>query len=190
MSSSNCWFLTCMQISQEAVKVVWCSHLFKNFPQFVVIHTVKGFGVINKAERKEVNSLSHVWLFATPWTVACQAPLSPVHGIFQARVLKWVAILFSRESSWLRDWTHVSCTTGRFFTVWTTRKFEDERRSGWQRMRWLDSITDSMNINLSQFWEIEYMEACCAAVHEVEKSRTRLSDWTVDENKSEPYIHY
>ena len=65
-----------MQISQEAVKVVWCSHLFKNFPQFVVIHTVKGFGVINKAERKEVNSLSHVRLFATPWTVAYQAPLS------------------------------------------------------------------------------------------------------------------
>ena len=49
-SGSNCCFLTCMQISQEAGKVVWYSHLFKNFPQFVVIHTVKGFGIINKAE--------------------------------------------------------------------------------------------------------------------------------------------
>ena len=49
MSSSNCCFLTCIQISQEADKVV-CSHLFQNFPQFVVIHTVKGFGVVNKAE--------------------------------------------------------------------------------------------------------------------------------------------
>ena len=39
-----------MQISQEAGKVVWYSHLFQNFPQFVVIHTVKGFGVVNKAE--------------------------------------------------------------------------------------------------------------------------------------------
>ena len=39
-----------MQFSQETGKVVWCSHLLKNFPQFVVIHTVKGFGVINKAE--------------------------------------------------------------------------------------------------------------------------------------------
>ena len=45
-----CYFLTCIQISQEAVKVVWYSHLLKNFPQFVVIHTVKGFGVVNKAE--------------------------------------------------------------------------------------------------------------------------------------------
>ena len=50
MSSSNCCFLTCIQISQEAGQVVWCSHLWKNFPQFVVIHTIKGFGIINKAE--------------------------------------------------------------------------------------------------------------------------------------------
>ena len=50
MSSSNCCFLTCIQVSQEADKVVWYSHLLKTFPQFVVIYTVKGFGVINKAE--------------------------------------------------------------------------------------------------------------------------------------------
>ena len=50
MSSSNCCFLTRIQISQEAVQVVWYSYLFQNFPQFVVIHTVKGFGVVNKAE--------------------------------------------------------------------------------------------------------------------------------------------
>ena len=42
--------LTCTQISQEAGKVAWYSHLFQNFPQFVVIHTVKGFGIVNKAE--------------------------------------------------------------------------------------------------------------------------------------------
>ena len=50
MSSSNCCFLTCMEISQEASKVVWYSHLFKNFLQFVVIHTVQGSGIVNKAE--------------------------------------------------------------------------------------------------------------------------------------------
>ena len=50
MSSSNCWFLTCIQISQEAGQVVWYFHLFQNFPQFIVIHTVKGFGIVNKAE--------------------------------------------------------------------------------------------------------------------------------------------
>ena len=50
MSSSNCYFLTFIQISQEAGQVVWYSHLLKNFPQFIVIHTVKGFGIVNKAE--------------------------------------------------------------------------------------------------------------------------------------------
>ena len=50
MSSSNYCFLNRIQVSQETGKVVWNSHLFKNFPQFVVIHTVKGFGIVNKAE--------------------------------------------------------------------------------------------------------------------------------------------
>ena len=50
MSSSYCCFLTCIQVSQNAGRVDWHSHLFKNFPQFVVIHTVKGFSVVNEAE--------------------------------------------------------------------------------------------------------------------------------------------
>ena len=50
MSSSNCCFLTCIQVSQETGKVVWYSHFFKNFPQLVVIHTVKGFIVGNEAD--------------------------------------------------------------------------------------------------------------------------------------------
>ena len=50
MSGSNCYFFTCIQISQEAGKVVWYSHLFKNFPWFFMIHTVKCFGIINKAK--------------------------------------------------------------------------------------------------------------------------------------------
>ena len=50
MFSSNCCFLTCRQISQEAGRVVWCPHLLNNFLQFVVIYTVKGFGIIHTAE--------------------------------------------------------------------------------------------------------------------------------------------
>ena len=50
MAGSDCCFLTCIQISQEAGQMVWYSHLFQNFPQFIVIHTVKGFGIVNKAE--------------------------------------------------------------------------------------------------------------------------------------------
>ena len=48
MSGSNCSFLICIQISQEAGQVVWYSHLFQNFPQFIVIYIVKGFGIVNK----------------------------------------------------------------------------------------------------------------------------------------------
>ena len=50
MASSNCCFLACLQVSQEAGQVVWYSHLCQNFPESIVIHTVQGFGIVNKAE--------------------------------------------------------------------------------------------------------------------------------------------
>ena len=52
--------------------------------------------------------------------MSCSPPGSSVHRIFQARILEWIAISFSRGSSWPRDWTWVSCTAGRLFTSWTT----------------------------------------------------------------------
>ena len=72
-------------------------------------------------------SLSHVWVFVTPWTVACHGPMVPPgimvpHGILQAKILEWVVIPFSRGSSQPRDWTHVSCNAGGFFTIWATRE--------------------------------------------------------------------
>ena len=60
--------------------------------------------------------LSHIWLFANPWTI------HTVHGILQARILEWIAIPFSGESSLPRDWTQVSNTAGGFFTSWATRE--------------------------------------------------------------------
>ena len=78
MSSSNCCFLTCIEIFQEAGKVVWYSYLFQNFTQFVVIHTVKGFSVVsetdidvfvgNESDRHSVmsNSLQPHGLYS-PW---------------------------------------------------------------------------------------------------------------------------
>ena len=67
MSSSNCCFLTCIQISQEVGQVVWYSHLSQNFPQFIVIHTVKGFGIVNKAEIDVFLELSCFF----PWSSGC-----------------------------------------------------------------------------------------------------------------------
>ena len=58
-----CCFLTCIQVSQEAGQVVWYSHLFQNFPQFIVIYTVKGFGIVNKAEIDGFLELSELSCF-------------------------------------------------------------------------------------------------------------------------------
>ena len=79
MSGSNCCFLTCIQISQEAGKVVWYSHLFKNFLQFVVIHTVKGFSIVNKAVDVFWNSLafSMIQQMLTIWSLVHPPFLNP-----------------------------------------------------------------------------------------------------------------
>ena len=76
--------------------------------------------IVVKASKRASESLSRVQLFATPWTVAYQAP--PSMGFFQARVLEWGAIPFSRGSSWPRNQTRVSCIACRHFTIWFTRE--------------------------------------------------------------------
>ena len=137
MSSSNCCFLTCIQISQEASQVVWYSHLLKNFPQFVVSYTGKVFGIINKAEIDVFLEFS--CLFYDPTDVgnlicgssvqfssvaqSCltlcdpidgSPPGSTVPGILQARMLEWSAISFSNAWKWkvkVKSLSHVWLST-------------------------------------------------------------------------------
>ena len=81
MSSSNCCFLTCIQVSQEAGQVVWYSHLFQNFPQFIVIYTVRGFGIAKKAEIDvflELSSFSMIQQMLEIWSLVPLPFLKPV----------------------------------------------------------------------------------------------------------------
>ena len=105
MSSSNCWFLTCIQISQEAGKVVWCSHLLKNFPQFVVIHTVKGFGIVNKAEIDAFLELS--CFFDDPMNVGNLISGSSAFSKTSHVLLK--PILENSECYFSRMWNEYNC---------------------------------------------------------------------------------
>ena len=76
----------------------------------------------------------------------CSLPGSSVHGISQARILEWVAIPFSRGSSWPRDQTQVSGTVGRFLTVWNTREAH-----AWVQIQTSPIISWIMFLNYSNF---------------------------------------
>ena len=88
MSSSNCCFLICIQVSQEAVQVVWYSHLFKDFPQFVVILKVKGFGTVNKAETDVFLELS--CFFDDPADVGNLISGSSVFSVTSLNIWKFI----------------------------------------------------------------------------------------------------
>ena len=85
-------------------------------------HSLRGrWKHLQEVKKKQWNSVAK--LCSTLWDpVDCGTRGSFVHGISQSRILEWVAISFFRESSRPRDWTWVSCITGRFFTVWATRE--------------------------------------------------------------------
>ena len=107
MSSSNWCFLTCIQVSQELGKVVWYSHLLKNFPQFVVIHTVKGFSIVNEAEVDVFSGIS--CFFYNPMDVG-----NLISGFFAFGLLWW---LRHKESS---------CSAGNLGLIPGSRRSPEE----------------------------------------------------------------
>ena len=98
MSSFNCCFLACIQISQEAGQVVWYSYLFQNFPQFILIHTVTGFDIVNKPEIDIFLELS--CLFYDPVDVGS---LISGSSAFSKSSLKSGSCRFMYCEAWLRE---------------------------------------------------------------------------------------
>ena len=109
MCSSKSCFLSCIQVSQEAGKVVWYSHLFKNISQFVVIHTVKGFSIVNK-----------VYVFHDPVDVGNLIPGSSAFSKSSLNIWKFIVhvllkpCLESFEHYIASVWDECNCTV-----VWT-----------------------------------------------------------------------
>ena len=87
MSSSDSCFLACIQVSQEAGKVVWYSQLLKNFSQFVVIHTVKGFNVVNEAEVDAFPRILLLFLWSNMLAIWYW------YGLHGGSLLKWIIVL-------------------------------------------------------------------------------------------------
>ena len=118
MSSSNCCFLTYIQISQEAGQVVWYSDLFQNFPQFIVIHTFKVFGIVNKAEIDVFLELS--CFFDDPADVGNLISASSVFSKSSLNIWKFMVHVLLKsglenfEHYFARVWNEHNCTV-----VWT-----------------------------------------------------------------------
>ena len=105
-------------LSYMSIITQWRSIEDVSLTSYCFYFSASVIGCINSEKESEVAQLCPT--LCDP--IGCSLPGSSVHGIFQAKILEWLAIPFSRGSSWARDWTMISCVAGRLFTIWATRE--------------------------------------------------------------------